>query len=280
MPNPLVDLHIHSQHSDGSYTPAEIVRRAKEAGVGLLAIADHDVLEGSLALAKLCGEAGIRCIHCVETNTMQDGVNYHVLGYGVNLDDPYFQAYVQQNRHCLDSLSDRLILQMEQDFRALSYEEYLDFPGDPAMGGWKGLHYLLHKGVTASLHDGIPYYGTYGCGYDTAGFPDVAGAVSAIHAAGGKAVLAHPGESISHGDLAALIDGTMALLDTGIDGLECYHPKHPVDTAAALAALCQERHLLMTGGSDCHGSFGGAPIGHGRITEAQLNLQGISIQNA
>ena len=104
-----VDLHVHTTHSDGALSPAQMVEKAKAAGVTTLAIADHDKISGSQEAAPLCARAGIRLIPAAEVDTVLRGVLVHVLAYFPDFANAAFLAMLQDSRAKLDGMSDILI---------------------------------------------------------------------------------------------------------------------------------------------------------------------------
>lgn len=268
-----VDLHVHSCYSDGSLTPEEIVEMAVQKGVGLLAIADHDTLEGNRGAVPLCEKAGIRLLPAVEIDTYQNGKNVHVLAYGFDPDNAEFTQFLRGIRFALDEGSIKLIEAMEADGKAVSLEEYLDYEYDPLRGGWNCLSYLLDKGLTETLEDGMAFYGQYGVSDRDRGYPSVRTACLRIHRAGGRAVLAHPGATFKKLDHAAFEATLTELLPLGLDGIECHYPEHSEETRRICLGICRENDLLITSGSDCHGTFGDAAVGDPGTTLDMVNLK-------
>lgn len=271
-----VDLHVHTTHSDGSMTPGEIVEAAKLAGVGLLAVADHDLISGSLAIEPLLSAAGIRSLRAVEHTCLWHGDCVHILSYGADFHNPEFVALLRQNRAALDGMSDTLIERMITDYPQISISQYEHFERDPSLGGWKALHYFLDVGLTSQMMEGMRFYGEYDVRYQDANFTDAHQAIASIHSAGGRAVLAHPGETIPCEDLNSFAKAMNALLDLGIDGAECYYPTHAPAIEACCLSICRERGLMVTAGSDCHGSFAyPTRVGEMGIDESFIDLRGL-----
>ena len=276
MTKPYADLHIHSFFSDGSMMPEEIVAAAVENNVGLLAVTDHNAAEGSLAVQSLCAKIGIHCIPAVEIDTLDGDMNIHILAYGVDLNDAIFRDYLAHTRFLLDESSVKLVEALQSDYIGVSLSDFFDFTYDRRLGGWKGLHYFLEKGITSSLKDGTSLYYQYGITFDKSGFSTVAIAVHRIHRAGGYAVLAHPGEIFDTSDIRNVFYHELArVMAYGLDGIECYYPKHSESVTQACLDYCHQRDLLITGGSDCHGLFTGARIGALDITADTLVLKGL-----
>jgi len=275
MRDKIADLHIHSFYSDGTMSPEDILVTALEKGLGLLAITDHDILDGSLELQKLCVKYDIQYISAVELDSHDHGIDIHILGYGMNLLNEEFRTFVKKNRILLETVSIKLIEKMQEDIDSITLLEYLEFTYDKKKGGWKALHYFMKKGLTNTLKEGIAFYTKYGRSYDCVDFPSVSSVCKCIHNAGGKAVLAHPGEVIKKTDIAYFRKEVLRLLDLGLDGIECYYPTHTNAITNVCLTICKERNLLITAGSDCHGEFGNSKIGEMNIPIKQINLGNI-----
>ena len=271
------DLHIHSTHSDSSLTPEEIVREAQKYGVGLIAVTDHELTAGSLEAEPVARSAGLRFLRAAETECLADGRFHHLLAYGVDFSEPSFSGLLAENRLKLDEMSVELIRRMAPEYPHLTLEDYDAYERDARHGGWKGLEYLLRRGVTANIRDGMPLYRQYDVTYEAAGFPPIERTVAAIHRAGGRAVLAHPWATVPHPDEETFMQNVHALIDRGLDGVECYYPLHTPEITKLLLDLCRDRDLIVTAGSDCHGSFGRSRVGQMDVPVEALRLKGLDV---
>ncbi|WDV45151.1 PHP domain-containing protein [Clostridiaceae bacterium M8S5] len=271
------DLHIHSLYSDGTKSPKEILDTAIQNGVGLLAIADHNVLDGTRQLKELCTEKGVKSIVAVELDSLDKGIDIHILGYGVDLNNKEFCDFVKENRRLLDEISIKLIRKLEEYYDNITLDDFMEYDYDSRKGGWKALHYFMDKGLTDSLVDGFVLYTDYGCFYDSVEFHSVKEVCEFIHKAGGKAVLAHPGVRIIETDMSIFKKELLRLVSLGLDGIECYYPKHTEAVTNACLETCVQNNLIITAGSDFHGSFGNTDIGQMSIPINKLNLEGINI---
>jgi predicted metal-dependent phosphoesterase TrpH len=269
---PFVDLHLHSYYSDGTMSPEEIVRRAIANNVGVLAITDHNVITAAKELQEIAPAGGICYIPGVELDSIDRGMDIHILGYGVDMEDLAFTSFVKKNREILDQISIRLISNMEGDYEGISLEDFHAFSYDREKGGWKALHYFKEKGLTGSLREGFAIYNRYGITNDSGDYPSTGEVIRQIHRAGGKAILAHPGVSVREEDMDHFQHRLHQLMDQGLDGIECYYPTHTKEITQLCLALCRERGLLITTGSDCHGTFGYSEVGELKITLDQLEL--------
>ncbi|AOT71238.1 PHP domain-containing protein [Geosporobacter ferrireducens] len=271
----IADLHIHSFYSDGTMSPEEIIIAASNKGVGLLAITDHDILDGSMELMKLCNSYDIKCIPGVEVDAVDNGVNYHILGYGINLANEEFSQFIKQNRNLLEEVNIKLIEKMEHDYDCVTLSDYTDFKYDKRKGGWKALHYFIEKGLTKSLLEGFMLYSKHEHSYNCVQFPSIEQVCKYIHSAGGKAILAHPGKVIKEANIDDFKNEILRIVNSGIDGIECYYPSHTREITNLCIEICKDRNLLITCGSDCHGEFEDSEIGEMNIPIEKLRLDDI-----
>jgi len=256
-----VDMHVHSRASDGTRTPDEIVSLAVEKGIGMLSVADHDTIASQERMVRLCEGRDIRYIPGVELDALDGDDHYHILAYDFDIYDAGFREWMSHCRYALDEMSVRLIEKMAYDYENISFASYTDFPDMAGCGGWKALHYLVSRGVSRTLRDGFKFYPQYGIVYSKAGFPTVRTVCDRVNRAGGYAVLAHPGEMIDTACVGRFKDALRGLLTKGIQGIECYYPHHTDEITEACLAVCGEKSLYITSGSDDHGSFGKEEIG-------------------
>lgn len=253
----LVDLHMHSYYSDGTMSPKEIVQAAKDAGVGVISITDHNRLDSWEELQEEALKEGIVAIRGVEIDCKFEGKPFHVLAYGFEATPELIEiinyAYSELQRTSTD-----LISRLEKDDNRVSLEDYNNYQHNPRNGGWKGLHYLFHKGVTEKLFDGFSYYGKYKCDHKEYNFPEMKDVCEAIWKAGGYSVLAHPGVNFKNISSEELIEELVEIKAQGIQGIECYYPTHSEELTKTCTDFCKENNLLITVGSDEHGEFGKA----------------------
>lgn len=264
------DLHIHTTFSDGSLSPREAVARAVQNGVTLMAVCDHNVVGGSLAAEPLARETGIRFIRGVEIDSLYAGRDVHLLAYQPDFDNPAFRELIAHARFALDNMSTVLLERLKPEYPALDLAEARAFPHNPDLGGWPMLQYLLFKGVTHSIHEGMGLYARYDVTYAAAGFVPLEEVSRVVHAAGGHIVLAHPVETFSHLSDDEVLTLTENALPLGVDGIECYYPTQSPVLTGRLLALCRAHSLLITAGSDCHGAFGDTDIGEMSVPETAL----------
>lgn len=267
-----VDLHIHSYYSDGTMSPEEIIQEAIKNNVSVISITDHDMLDGSRKGIALTSNTNITCIPGVELNANHEDVNYHILGYGIDLNDEILIGRISNNRDLLEEVNIKLIEKMESDYQSVSVKDYKAFNYDRALGGWKALHYFVQKGITKNLLEGFLLYQKYNHKYTCVAFPSIEEVVEWIHDAGGKAVLAHPGKVIESGNDQEFREELLKIVQMGIDGVECYYPSHSKEITEVCEEVCNEKKLCITSGSDCHGTFENTTIGQLCIEAGMIRL--------
>ena len=268
---PRFDLQSHSTHSDGTLGAAEVVERAAQAGVQLLALSDHDTVSGVSEALQAGERAGVRVVPAVEVSSIeetvgggraQDGRELHILGYDINHTGPVLAARLAE------FLADReqRTLRMAAALREAGFElDERQIKARVAASQPIGRPHLAEAVLSARANaqrladENIDDIGSLIRGYLIEGrpafrlreTPTVAQAIDAIHEAGGVAVWAHPFWDISDpDDVLASIDRFHAL---AIDGVEAFYVTHTREQTELLASRCAELGLLSTGSSDYHG---------------------------
>ncbi|MFD0697179.1 PHP domain-containing protein [Paenibacillus sp. GCM10027628] len=262
------DLHTHTTASDGTQKPAANVQMAYEAGLGAIAITDHDTVSGIAEALEEGRKLGIEVVPGVEISTVARNQDIHVLGYYIDVYDARFLERLESLRETRDRRNEMIIERLQQLGLSITMDEVLsevenvktkgDTVGRPHIAA-----VLLKKGYVASVSEAFErYLGKGAAAYANPPRIEPATAIGWIHEAGGAAVLAHPG--IYHDD--ELVEG---IIWQGVDGIEVYHSDHTPEDETRYLELAQRYGLLITAGSDFHGERGGvvfhAPIGARKI---------------
>ena len=250
----LVDLHMHTYYSDGSFSPRDMVQLAKKKGLGMISVTDHNTIEAHEEFEQACQEFEMNYVVGVELDCVFKEKSVHLLAYNFKVNET-FAAIIQKSRHELDQMGIDLIKLMEKDYKEVSSEDYETYTYDRTKGGFKGIHYLKDRGLTENLMDGFKFYREYEVFYWNYDFPTVEEAIVQIHACGGKAVLAHPGKYYRQTPLEEVVEDFKLLVEQGIDGIECYYPIHSEELTACCVDFCNEHDLMITVGCDCHGEM-------------------------
>ncbi len=242
-----VDLHTHSTFSDGRYTPSELVRAALGAGLGALAVTDHDSWNGVEEACRAAEGTGLKVITGVELGAQApSGESVHILGYHVSMGCGQLHAKMDEMRHARE----RRLYAMLDKLHGLGYDIEVEAcdPKNRAVGRPHVAKALVAAGyfdTVQQVFDKLLRRG--GPAYVPQPKLSPEEAVELIHLAGGLAVLAHPSE-LEDGQLPA------RLLDAiPFDGLEVYHPSAGAAATEKWLQLARSRKLLVSGGSDFHG---------------------------
>lgn len=250
------DLHTHTTASDGTCTPTENVRLAREAGLACLAITDHDTVAG-IAEAVACGKQwGIEVVPGVELSTLAGGQDIHVLGYFIPYQDAAFQAELAKLRDVRNKRNEMLIARLQELGIQITLEDvYKQKEGPDANIGRPHIAAeMMRRGYVASIEEAFAkYLGKHGAAYVTPPRISPQQAIDLIKQAGGVAVLAHPGLY----DDDELVE---ELIRYGLDGIEVWHPDNAPAAAKRYLRWTEEYGLLATGGSDFHGWRGEEPF--------------------
>ncbi len=247
------DLHIHTYYSDGTFSPHEVISKAKEIGLGAVSICDHNTVDAYGELRQACSKFGVKLINGVEIDCVFNNKGLHILALGVDIHNAGLLNLLNYNIDVMEQMSIDLIEKMSVDNQILSPIEYENFQRNPKNGGWKGIDYLRSKGFPADYPECMKYYTDYKVSLSKP-FYELTKVCDIIHQAGGFAVLAHPDHRIDN-DPQIFIDMLQDIYKAGIDGVECYYPSHSTQIANTCVQFCKEKELLITAGSDCHGEF-------------------------
>jgi predicted metal-dependent phosphoesterase TrpH len=258
----VIDLHTHTTASDGRLAPAELVARAAESGVRVLAVTDHDTVAAAPAASAACAAQGLEFVAGIEITSMSDGEDVHVLGYFVDPDSSILGAFLAEQRRRrverVRAIVARLAgLGMTVDEDAI-VKPAVDDPsrsvGRPAIA-----REMVARGYVADTSEAFDRWLARG---RPAFLPREAATpaevVAIVHSARGVASLAHPGV-LGRDSLIP------PLAASGLDALEAFHSDHDARATAHYLELAARLGLVVTGGSDFHGddAHGAAP---GRVS--------------
>jgi predicted metal-dependent phosphoesterase TrpH len=251
-----IDLHTHTTASDGTLSPAELVALAGKVGVGILAVADHDTTDSVDPVMTLGGQDGIEVIPAVELNTDIENGEVHVLGYFIDHHQPWLQEFLTMLRNGRANRAAKMVEKLNALGIKIDYAKVRGY-AQGSVGRPHVARALVETGAVRSLEEAFDkYIGRQGPAYVERMRVTPADAVRTIARAGGIPVLAHPG----WGAPDELIP---ELIDAGLEGIEVYYPDHTPAMTMRYMKLAQQYSLLMTGGTDFHGTAvaSKAPLG-------------------
>jgi 3',5'-nucleoside bisphosphate phosphatase len=255
-----IDLHTHSTASDGTDPPAEVMRRAAEAGLDVVALTDHDTLAG-LGEARAALPPSLALLPGMELSCRLDGRSVHMLAYRV---DPGNAELAAELAAIVDARAGRarsMVERLQELGVDITWPQVEALAGGGVVGRPHIARAMVAAGAIASPDQAFTpdWIAAGGRAYVSRYALDPVAAIGLIRAAGGAAVLAHPG-AVSRGE--KLSDQAIArLAAAGMAGLEVAHPDHDHAERHRLGALAASLDLVPTGGSDDHGSLTGHRIG-------------------
>ena len=251
-----IDLHAHTTASDGSLSPTELVANASGLGLAALAVTDHDTVAGLAEAQEAAQAVGLELIPGVELSVEDSEGRFHLLGYGFDTDNPELAetlialrvARAERNTQMAEKMKELGLPVTMDDVRAEAGED------SEVIARPHFAQALIKKGIVSSVQEAFDRYLATGKPlYLPKQGLTAHEAIALLHRAGGIAVMAHPGlVPQSASALAARVEHLTA--NDGLDGLEAYYSQHsPADTERFLA-LAARLGLLVTGGSDFHGT--------------------------
>lgn len=256
----LVDLHLHTTASDGAFSPEELVRRCAEAGVRVLAITDHDSTEGVRAAMGAAAPLGITVVPGTELNTDVADGEVHILGYFVDLDSAPFQQALVAARDLRVGRAQAIIAKLAELGMPLAFERVRALAGEGAIGRPHVAQALVEAGYVATLAEAFDRF----LGRDRPAYVEgmrlsPEAAVRLVRAAGGLPVLAHPSFVTDPEATVA------ALVPEGLAGVEVFYRGYGEEERDRFATLARRHGLLLTGGSDFHGTGNWPEEGPGTV---------------
>ena len=260
-----IDLHIHTTASDGSLTPSQVVRYAKEKGLKAIAITDHDTIHGNEEAIKEGIRAGIEVIPGVEISVDYSPGTMHMLGYFIATEDPILNEKLSLLQDSRADRNPKIIEKLNKLGISLTYDEVVQASGGGQVGRPHMAQVLVEKGYTKSIKEAFDkYLGKGAPAYLDKFRLGAAEAITMITDAGGLPVLAHPFtlSCKSSDELDALAKN---LVHQGLRGIEVYYSEHDEKQTSSYKLLAKRYNLAITGGSDFHGkNIKGIDLGTGR----------------
>lgn len=258
-PNTPIDLHIHSTASDGTFTPAELLDMAVTAGLGAIAITDHDSIAGSREALLEGVPAGLGFLTGVEISaepppSYPGSGSIHILGYAIRLDDPELNRTLEKLQEARKNRNPEIIRNLKRLGIAISLDEVEREAGEGQPGRPHIAALLVKKGVVGSIDEAFDrYLGNGKPGYVDKSRIECSRAIELINTAGGIPVLAHPCllELETGAQLEELLQEMIAM---GLKGLEVFFTDHTAEQTRHFAEFAARHQLLMTGGTDFHGA--------------------------
>jgi hypothetical protein len=255
-----IDLHSHSNASDGTEPPAEVVRRGREAGLDVLALTDHDTV-GGLADAASALPAGLTLVPGMELSCRREGMSVHMLAYLFDANEPELAGECAHIRQAREHRGRQMVQRLIDLGAPLTWEQIAALAGDGVVGRPHIARAMVAAGVITEPSQAFTteWIAPGGRAYVSRYALDPVTAVRLVTAAGGAAVLAHP-KAIKRGRV--IPDEWIAeLADAGLFGVEVDHQDHDRAARDQVRGLAGDLGLAATGSSDDHGELTGHRLG-------------------
>ena len=277
-----VDLHVHSNASDGTFSPSQVVELAKNAGLDAFALTDHDTTAGVPEALEKGRDLNIEVIPGIEVSSSFDGTEIHILGLFVNSDDPVLAAMLEKMRISRDRRNEKMLENLAADGISFTKEELCGDNPDTIITRAHIAHALVAKGICSGMDQAFKKYLQYGgryCPQKEHLSPEEV--VKTLISNGAFVALAHPFQYKFGDKKTEELIAHMA--DLGMKGLEVYHSSNNKLERMKLQEMAVRHHLLPTGGSDFHG--GNKPdisigTGRGGLRVSSLLLEDIKRERA
>lgn len=277
-----VDLHVHSNASDGTFSPSQVVELAKNAGLDAFALTDHDTTAGVPEALEKGRDLNIEVIPGIEVSSSFDGTEIHILGLFVNSDDPVLAAMLEKMRISRGRRNEKMLENLAADGISFTKEEICGDNPDTIITRAHIAHALVAKGICSGMDQAFKKYLQYGgryCPQKEHLSPEEV--VKTLISNGAFVALAHPFQYKFGDKKTEELIAHMA--DLGMKGLEVYHSSNNKLESMKLQEMAVRHHLLPTGGSDFHG--GNKPdisigTGRGGLRVSSLLLEDIKRERA
>ena len=261
-----IDLHLHTYYSDGIYSPAEIVRKAYDAGLSIIALTDHDSVNGIKEAIEYGRELGIEVISGMEISTDLDDKEIHLLAYFIDIENEELQKYLSFFRDERFHRAKRIVQKLRNLGLKITLDDVLDRAKNSAIGRPHIAYALTDLGLVNNYLEAFEkYIGDSGPAYERKIHVSPQSALKLINDSGGLSFIAHPGfmkESI-----------LFNLIKAGIDGIEVIHPSHSDNQIIFYRGIVNQYCLLESGGSDFHGGKKGDEENFGKYTISFNHLE-------
>ncbi len=258
-----VDLHLHTLHSDGSWSTAELVEAAIEKNLKIIAITDHDTVAGIEEARAIAGER-IEIIAGIEINTVyqKDSTrkDVHILGLFIDATHPALAAIIQRQQQARNRLVDDTVEKLNSLGVPLTHDMVQEFAGQGSIGRPHLTRAIVKAGGAENINDAYSRFMERSSPeYIARHSIQPHEAIEAINASGGISSIAHPGKDP---EIEQII---LELKKKGLRAIEVFHRSHNLKLIKHYMRFAAKNDMLITGGSDCHGPSDGYPASVGTI---------------
>ena len=271
------DLHLHSNYSDGSAGVKELVDTVINSGIKIFALTDHDTVKGVNEAEKYVPD-GIRFIKGVELTCKTENIKCHILGYGINPEASELTELIELGKNLRRQKLETRIEYLKDKWDIELTKSELDWLySRQSVVKTHIANILVDRGLSDNNVDAMKKY-LDGCKTGNTRF-DGATAIKTIVASGGIPVWAHPlgGEGETHLSREEFLPRLKTMIKNGIKGLECYYSRYTIEESEFLVQCALENNLLISGGSDWHGTNKTVPIGRLNTDDIEIDSNKITL---
>lgn len=248
-----VDLHVHSTFSDGTKTPSELVKLAKEKGISAVAVTDHDTVKGVEEAVKAGCDSGVEVIPGIEFSVVE-GTDLHIIGLFIDINNEMLLNTINRLTFERENRMKTMCGNLQKLGMDITYREALSVSGTKFVGRPHLAEVLRRKGYVSSVQEAFEkYIGSGKPAYCSKTELSVKEAVTAVNAAGGKAFLAHLNQTGYSTDRLSVVLEEMK--SYGLFGIEGYYCEYTPQNYAEYRTLAEKLNLAFSGGSDYHGDM-------------------------
>jgi len=241
-----IDLHTHTNYSDGIFTPAELVEKAHKRGLDIISITDHDSINGIKEAVECAKDFGIEIIPGMEISTDVDEKEVHLLAYFIDIENEELLKYLSFFRDERMHRAKRMVQKLRELGLKITMDDVIDRAKNCAIGRPHIAYTMIELGLIKNYNEAFEkYIGDYGPAFERKIHVSSQSALKLISDAGGLSFIAHPGYMKEN----LLLN----LIKAGIDGIECTHPSHNENQVQFYRGIVNQYCLLESGGSDFHG---------------------------
>ncbi len=243
-----VDLHLHTNYSDGMYTPQKLIALAATTGLSTIAITDHDSVSALPEAIIAAKEAGIELISGCEISCTELEKEYHLLAYNFDTENSFFTEKLIEFKQMRIERAIKICEKLQELNVTVDIKDLLYNTKTATLTRMHIAKEIVKKGYVDSTRDAFTkYLYDNGPAYEPKFDFSVAEAIKMVHSAGGVTSLAHPGRRTSSREIYKFVSA-------GLDGIEVVHPEHNPSLQKKYETISRQYDLLQTGGSDFHGS--------------------------
>jgi len=248
------DLHLHTNFSDGTFTPEELVQYAQKGGLACIAVTDHDTVEACARAAAACAAVNIEFVTGTELTAEHDDTELHVLGYFLDTQNKKLLEEIAKFQVVRQSRIHEMVARINDLGMPLEAESVFALANCKSPGRPHVARAMVKAGLVRNMDEAFELFLKKGrAAWVPKSKVSALEAIELVHQAGGLAVMAHPGLNRTDSIIPDLVAA-------GMDGIECFHTKHSTVMSERYLEIADKYKLLVTGGSDCHGFSKGRPL--------------------